>query len=113
MLSFFALIVAMFITMMLIPPLMRYAERFSFVDMPDSRKVHKAPVPRIGGLAMVIGAVMPILLWVDLSADVRALLIGIALILFFGVWDDRAALDFRIKFFGQLLAICVNKLYTT
>ena len=111
MLSFFALIVAMFITMMLIPPLMRSAERFSFVDMPDPRKVHKAPVPRIGGVAMVIGAVTPIVLWVDPSQDVRALLYGIGLILFFGVWDDRAALDFRVKFLGQLLAICVVVFY--
>ena len=107
MLSFFALIVAMFITMMLIPPLMRYAERFSFVDMPDPRKVHMAPVPRIGGVAMVIGAVTPMLLWADPSEEVRALLYGVGLILVFGVWDDRAALDFRIKFLGQLIAVFV------
>lgn len=111
MLSFFAMIVAMFITMMLIPPLMRSAERFSFVDMPDARKVHSAPVPRIGGVAMVVGAVTPILLWMDPSQDVRALLYGIGLILFFGVWDDRAALDYRIKFLGQLLAIAVVVFY--
>jgi UDP-GlcNAc:undecaprenyl-phosphate GlcNAc-1-phosphate transferase len=111
MLSFFALIVAMFITMMLIPPLMRSAERFSFVDIPDERKVHSAPVPRIGGVAMVAGAITPILLWMDLSQDVRGLLFGIALIVFFGVWDDRAALDFRVKFLGQLLAIFVVVFY--
>ena len=111
MLSFFALIVAMFITMMLIPPLMRSAERFSFVDMPDARKVHSTPVPRIGGVAMVAGAVTPILLWMDPSQDVRGLLYGIALILFFGVWDDRATLDYRVKFIGQLLAIGVVVFY--
>lgn len=111
MLSFLALIVAMFITMMLIPPLMRSAERFSFVDVPDARKVHKAPVPRIGGVAMVAGAVTPVLLWMHPSQDVQGLLYGIALILFFGVWDDRAALDYRLKFFGQLLAICVVVFY--
>lgn len=105
------MIVAMFITMMLIPPLMRSAERFSFVDMPDARKVHSAPVPRIGGVAMVVGAVTPILLWMDPSQDVRALLYGIGLILFFGVWDDRATLDYRIKFLGQLLAIAVVVFY--
>ncbi|MBK8957417.1 MAG: undecaprenyl/decaprenyl-phosphate alpha-N-acetylglucosaminyl 1-phosphate transferase [Proteobacteria bacterium] len=111
MLSFFALIVAMFITMMLIPPLMKSAERFSFVDMPDARKVHTAPVPRIGGVAMVAGAVTPILLWMHPEQDVRGLLYGICLILFFGVWDDRAALDYRVKFVGQLLAICVVVFY--
>ena len=111
MLSFFALIVAMFITMMLIPPLMRSAERYQFVDIPDARKVHSAPVPRIGGVAMVAGAITPILLWIDISREVQGFLYGIALILFFGVWDDRATLDFRVKFFGQLLAICVVVFY--
>ena len=61
MLSFFTFIIAMFITMVLIPPLMRSAEKLSFIDDPGERKVHEIPIPRIGGVAMVAGAVTPIL----------------------------------------------------
>ena len=111
MLSFFALIVAMFITMMLIPPLMKSAQRYSFVDMPNERKVHTTPVPRIGGVAMVAGAVTPILLWIEPSHQVLSLLYGMGVILFFGVWDDRVGLDFRIKFLGQLIAVGVAVFY--
>ncbi len=72
--AFFAFIVAMFISMMLIPPLMRSARRYAFVDVPTERKIHDSPMPRIGGLAMICGAVTPILLWVTPSQQVLAIL---------------------------------------
>ena len=111
MLSFFAFIVAMFITMVLIPPLMKSAERYAFVDMPEERKIHQRPVPRIGGVAMVAGAVTPILLWAEPNREVLAMLYGIGVILVFGVWDDRAGLDYRIKFIGQLIAVGLAVFY--
>lgn len=111
MLAFFAFIVAMFISMVLIPPLMKSARRYSFLDTPDERKLHTAPTPRIGGIAMVAGAVTPMLLWVDPTQQVLGMLYGIAIILVFGVWDDRANLSYKIKFAGQLLAVVVAVYY--
>ena len=55
MLLFSAFLVALVLTMVLIPPLMRVAGRFSVVDMPNERKVHVGAIPRIGGIAMVVG----------------------------------------------------------
>ena len=101
----------MFITMVLIPPLMRSAEKLSFIDTPGERKVHEIPIPRIGGVAMVAGAVTPVLMWVERPPLVLAFLIGIGVILVFGVWDDRKALDFRLKFLGQFAAIAIVVFY--
>ena len=111
MIAFFSFIVAMFLSMLLIPPLMRYAKQFAFLDEPDERKVHVDPIPRIGGIAMVVGAVVPMLLWIDYARHVVGILIGIGIILVFGVWDDRAALNYKIKFAGQLIAVCVAVFY--
>ncbi|MEM7540199.1 MAG: MraY family glycosyltransferase [Pseudomonadota bacterium] len=107
MLAFFTLIVSMFIAMALIPPLMKSAARLSFVDIPDERKIHSTPKPRIGGVAMVAGAVTPMVLWIDHTQQVLALLFGIAVILVFGVWDDRRDLGYQIKFVGQLAAVLI------
>ena len=63
MLLFSTFIVALVVTMTLIPPLMRVAQRLSVVDMPDERKVHTGAIPRIGGIAMMVGVMLPILLW--------------------------------------------------
>lgn len=103
----FSFLMAMFVTMLLIPPLMRNAERWQVVDMPGERKVHGQAIPRIGGVAMVVGALIPILVWLPMAREVSAFLIGAVIILGFGVWDDRANLDYRVKFLGQALAVAV------
>ncbi|MDA8382289.1 MAG: MraY family glycosyltransferase [Betaproteobacteria bacterium] len=107
MIYFASFLSAMFVTMALIPPLMRSAEWLQFVDVPDERKVHTRPIPRIGGLAMAVGAVLPVALWLAASRAVSAYLWGTAIILAFGVWDDRKNLDYRVKFLGQLIAILI------
>lgn len=98
-------IVAMFGTMVLIPPLMRLAPRLNIVDLPDPRKVHSGAIPRIGGIAMIVSAMVLIFVWAPYTKTVLWYLVGVGVIAVFGVWDDRSELDYRVKFLGQLLAI--------
>lgn len=108
MLESLVFIVAMFSTMVLIPPLMRVAGRLNIVDLPDPRKVHSQAIPRIGGVAMIAATVALILLWAPHTPSVMWYLAGVGIIAIFGVWDDRSALDYRLKFLGQALAVlCV------
>lgn len=100
-------LLATFVTMVLIPPLMRAAVPLRFIDVPDERKQHAAPVPRIGGIAMVAGTLLPVLLWLPFERGTVALVLGSLIILAFGVWDDRRNLDYRVKFLGQLIAIAL------
>ena len=93
--------------MVLIPPLVRLAERLHAADFPSERKVHTTPMPRLGGAAMAIGAVLPMIMWASPLVQVFPLLAGIAIIVFFGVWDDISPLDYRVKFLGQFLAVAV------
>ena len=53
---FFSFLIAMLVTMALIPPLIRVAGRWQIVDLPNERKVHLHAIPRVGGLAMAVGA---------------------------------------------------------
>ena len=108
---FFSFIVATFVTMVLISPLVRLANRWHVVDMPAARKVHKTPVPRLGGLAMTIGAILPPLMWTTMDSQMAGFLCGIVVILFFGAWDDIKGLDFRLKFLGQIIAVLTVVLY--
>jgi UDP-GlcNAc:undecaprenyl-phosphate GlcNAc-1-phosphate transferase len=108
---FFSFLVATFVTMVLIPPLVRLAEWLHAADIPSERKVHKLPMPRLGGLAMATGAVLPLVMWASLERQVVGFLCGVAIILLFGVWDDIRRLDYRIKFLGQMVAVLVVILY--
>ena len=106
---FLAFIVALSVTAALIPPLSRWAPSIGLTDAPGPRKVHSVPVPRVGGLAMAAGVAVATLLSVSLTPAIRGLLLGLAVLLFFGVWDDRVTLGYRTKFAGQVLAagICM------
>lgn len=107
MLLFSTFILALAITMALVPPLMGLAARFSFVDVPDERKVHTGAVPRVGGIAMVIGVIVPLLLWLPLDRELLGLLAAMTVLLVFGAWDDSKDLDYRLKFAGQFIAAVI------
>jgi UDP-GlcNAc:undecaprenyl-phosphate/decaprenyl-phosphate GlcNAc-1-phosphate transferase len=102
---FLAFVVALSVTAALIPLLARLAPTIGLTDAPGPRKVHSAPVPRVGGLAMAAGLFVATLLTVQLSAPVRGLLLGLLVLVFFGLWDDRVTLGYRAKFVGQMLAV--------
>jgi UDP-GlcNAc:undecaprenyl-phosphate GlcNAc-1-phosphate transferase len=55
------------------------------VDLPNERKVHLRAVPRVGGVAMVAGVVLPVILWLWPSPQVIGMLLGMGVILAFGV----------------------------
>ena len=97
----------MMVSMALIPPLMRWAGWARLVDVPDARKVHTDPVPRVGGIAIVAGALLPVMMWVRPTPAMAAYLAATLVIFAFGLWDDRANLDYRTKFLGQLVAALI------
>jgi UDP-GlcNAc:undecaprenyl-phosphate GlcNAc-1-phosphate transferase len=104
---FFSFITSLFICMALIPPLQLNAGRWSFMDLPGERKVHANPIPRIGGIAFGFAALLSIFFWVPQDPIIAPVLVSATIILGFGIWDDRANLNYRIKLVGQLLAIFV------
>jgi len=104
---FFSFIGSLVICMALIPALMATASRLQFVDLPGDRKVHHAPVAKIGGLAFAAGTFVTMLLWAPKDPIVTSSLIGGIIILLFGAWDDRAGLGYKAKFVGQLIAATI------
>lgn len=46
-----AFIVAVVIAMMVLPNILLISHKKRLFDMPDKRKVHHAPIPRLGGLS--------------------------------------------------------------
>jgi UDP-GlcNAc:undecaprenyl-phosphate GlcNAc-1-phosphate transferase len=99
-----AFVIAMSITMALIPVLTRLAGRMHVLDAPGPRKVHVRPMPRVGGIAMVAGALVPLLYWLHPDPRLPAFLAAALLLLLVGVWDDRAELGYLPKFVAQVAA---------
>ena len=77
------------------------------LDVPDWRKVHGRPIPRVGGLAMAVGALVSALLWIRADGFFHAYLAGAAIIGLFGFLDDIRGIDYRAKFGGQIAAALI------
>ncbi len=111
MMLFLSFILGMMITVVLIPPLIKVATKWDIVDVPDARKVHLTNVPRIGGVAMLLGTLLPVALLLTNHPDIQAYIIGIMILLLFGALDDKFNIDYKWKFLGQLLATLVVIVY--
>jgi len=107
MLFIFAFIISLVVTMVLIPPVIKWADKIGAIDIPDARKVHTQAIPRVGGIAMVVGSVISILLLAELDQQLIAILISFVVIWGFGLWDDKCDLNYKTKFLGQFLAVII------
>lgn len=104
MIALYSFVLALFVATSLVPLLVRFAPRLGLLDMPNERKVHVSPIPRVGGIAIVAGVVTSVLVWVPMRDDIAWFLLATVVLVGFGVWDDRLDIDYRLKFLGQFLA---------
>jgi UDP-GlcNAc:undecaprenyl-phosphate GlcNAc-1-phosphate transferase len=98
------LLTALAISMALTPLMIRMAPRLHMVDLPDPRKVHAKPIPRVGGIGIVLGSLISILLWLPPQPWLHSYLLGSVVLLCFGAADDSMELGHYPKFIGQIVA---------
>ena len=111
MIFFSTLIIAMFITVVMVPPMQRVAIYFNAVDVPNSRKVHSYPRPRCGGMAMAIATFVSVLIWLHADRQVLCILAASGLLVFFGFVDDVKNMSYRGKFAVQVICALIVTLF--
>jgi len=103
-----ALAVALVISLIATPPVKWFAERVGAIDVPkDGRRVHKVPIPRLGGLAIFIGFVLSVVIFAEIDRQIQGILLGSVLIVSVGVVDDIMPLKAWQKFFVQIVAALI------
>jgi UDP-GlcNAc:undecaprenyl-phosphate/decaprenyl-phosphate GlcNAc-1-phosphate transferase len=84
-----------------------------FLDHPDPRKVHTSPIPRVGGVAMILAFGLAIGAAAFVAPDFRsagelepnrvpAILAGVALLAVVGIIDDLNGMRARVKLVAQM-----------
>jgi len=109
-----AFLLALVVALIATPLVIELAAKTGAMDAPDARKVHKGPMPRIGGLAIYVGfmAAMAFMLdFAQLPAEIArgmvGLLLGATIIVIIGLIDDYKNLPAKVKLLGQIFAACV------
>lgn len=90
------------------PFVITLAHKIGAVDVPDSeRRVHKKPIPRLGGLAIFYGFLIALLFFARLDQQLRGILIGALIIVGVGIIDDVKQLRAIVKLGAQIVAAIV------
>jgi len=108
-----ALVVALIVSFLMTPVVKSFAYKVGAIDVPrDARRMHKVPIPRLGGLAIFIGFMISVFLFVNIRGDraMQSILMGAVVIVVLGVLDDIMALPAMLKFVVQIAAACIPAL---
>ena len=90
------------------PIVKTFAQKVGAMDVPkDARRVHDHPIPRMGGLAIFLGFILSVVLFVDITRQVRGILLGAVLIVACGAIDDIISLRAWVKLIIQIIAAIV------
>lgn len=103
-----ALVVAALIAFLSTPVVRTLAQKMGAMDVPkDARRMHDHPIPRMGGLAIFLGFLLTVLLFAQLTIQVRGMLLGAVIIVVLGIFDDIYSLPAMFKFVVQIAAALI------
>jgi UDP-GlcNAc:undecaprenyl-phosphate GlcNAc-1-phosphate transferase len=108
-----ALLTALVVSFLMTPVVKSFAYKVGAVDVPkDTRRMHKVPIPRLGGLAIFIGFMVSILIFINIrgNSQMQSILMGAVIIVVLGVVDDIMALPAMLKFVVQIGAALIPAL---
>lgn len=103
-----AFALAGFLSYFLTPFVKQLAARIGAIDTPkDDRRMHRKPIPRLGGLAIFLGFLCTLLLFGEYSAQMLSVMLGATVIVVLGIFDDMMALGAKFKFIVQIFAAAI------
>lgn len=107
---FVTFLLAFFVTYYTTPLVKNYALKVNAVDVPNGRKVHSSPIPRLGGLAIYAGFMTAVLAALLLASVlgihlkpvmILGILLGTSVLVGVGVFDDIFGLQPLTKLLWQ------------
>lgn len=99
---------AFVISLALTPTAKALAYKIGAIDVPkDKRRVHKEPIPRLGGLAIYYGFLISVLFFCNMDKQLIGIIAGSLLIVGVGILDDVMQLRASIKFIVQIVAALI------
>ena len=108
---FLIVFVTFLVSVLLVPIVKKVAKHIRAMDVPNARKVHKVPMPRLGGLAIYIAFLFGYILYGQISTQMISILIGSFLLIIVGIFDDINSVPAKYKFLVQIVAAAIVVIY--
>lgn len=103
----FPILTCFIISLLLTPLVKKMAIQIGATDKPNERKVHTKIMPRMGGLAIIIGFLIGCFIFIPNQLQIWPVIIGALIIAITGMLDDIYSLSPRVKLFGQIIAASI------
>ncbi len=112
---FYTFMTALFLSLIIVPVLRKWAFEKGNLDEPEERKQHTTPMPRLGGIAIFLSFLFAVLAFAPGTPVIKGFLAGGLIIFVTGLADDMANLSAKRKFAGEvagcLATIVIGKLW--
>ena len=98
-------ILSLIFVLILTIPLRKLAIKIRLVDNPNARKVHKTPIPLVGGITILISSFLALLFSPEFQLNYKeyyVLIIGSAILLLIGIIDDKMQVRSILKLIIQI-----------
>lgn len=104
-----ACVTSFLVAFLILPVIIKYSLQKNLLDAPGGRKIHKKVTPSLGGIAIFIGFMVAIFIWLNVNQwqSVRYTLASMFIIFLIGVRDDLVPFRAMHKLFGQLFAVAI------
>ena len=96
---------------LIIPIIKKVAIHVGAMDIPDKRKVHSKPMPRLGGLGIYGGFLLGYMIFGEQTPTMNAILIGSFVLLITGIIDDIKPMKASHKLICQFVAALIVVIY--
>ncbi len=100
-------VLALVISLVLVPFVAKLAVKLGAVDKPNARKVHTKLMPRMGGLAIYLSFFAVLFLSHELTQEHIGLFVGGTVLVLVGIVDDIKDIPAKVKLLGQIAAACI------
>jgi len=105
--ALWAFLVALVLALVLVPMTKWLAVRVGAIDYPNERSLHTVPTPKLGGLGILVAAVVAAFLWLPSDTESHAIVYGAIAIAYLGFLDDVFELPAAPKLLGQVVAVVI------
>lgn len=103
-------LITFLLSLLVVPLVRRFCIKKGYVDLPNKRKVHKKPTPRLGGVAIWICTLLGFAIVLIINTDypysngLSGIFAGGSLLFFLGLIDDLYELTPNFKLLLQIVA---------
>jgi UDP-GlcNAc:undecaprenyl-phosphate GlcNAc-1-phosphate transferase len=100
-------VAALVIVLLLTPAVGRSARYLRLIERPHEGERERPAIPRLGGLALFLGVLVPSLAFLPLGGELRGVILGAAVATTVGAIDDFSHLRWWQKLGGQAFAAAI------